>query len=464
MVFSHKKVLLSGFMLAIACFPNLYEAQGAIESDRIQSLPGWNGALPTKQYSGYFAVEHGSKHLHYWFVESENNPSTDPVIAWYNGGPGCSSLMGFFTENGPFAINVTQNGPILVERPTRWNKFANVVYFESPAGVGFSYANSEAGLTTNDSETADNNYEALMKFFEGFSEYRSNQLFLTGESYAGIYVPTLAHLVLKRDNRLNLKGIMVGNGCTGNDIGVCGGYNAKYLSEFLGRKGLFSEKLYETIRKQCTDWRNRSSKCQDALRQMHQEVGAINVYNVYAPCIDTGDSASFEDPVIGKLRKTLFQTSSGYGPEPQPGPLQCINGGPSETYLNQASVRSALHVGSESTTGKWTTCTNALNYTSTQSNEPKNIYPDLINNYRVLIYNGDADGSVPYLDNEEWTSNMSIPVKSKWRPWYVDNQVAGYVTKYENDFAFLTVKGAGHMVPEFKPEQAYAMAYRFIME
>jgi carboxypeptidase C (cathepsin A) len=83
-----------------------------------------------------------------------------------------------------------------------------MLYFESPAGVGFSYPNSRSGLTTNDSETANDNYEALTKFFNAYSEYISNELFLTGESYAGIYVPTLAHLVLKRNNNLNLKGIM----------------------------------------------------------------------------------------------------------------------------------------------------------------------------------------------------------------------------------------------------------------
>lgn len=85
---------------------------------------GWSGSLPSSQYSGYFSVQDGSKHLHYWFVESENDPTSDPVVAWFNGGPGCSSLGGFFTENGPFGVNMTSDGPVLVERSTRWNKFA----------------------------------------------------------------------------------------------------------------------------------------------------------------------------------------------------------------------------------------------------------------------------------------------------------------------------------------------------
>eukprot|EP01138_Halocafeteria_seosinensis_P001884 gb/GECG01001930.1/.p1 GENE.gb/GECG01001930.1/~~gb/GECG01001930.1/.p1 ORF type:complete len:189 (+),score=15.67 gb/GECG01001930.1/:1-567(+) len=163
-----------------------------------------------------------------------------------------------------------------------------------------------------------------------------------------------------------------------------------------------------------------------------------------------------------KLRKKAMGEAKRVSVQPGPGPVGCINGGPSSAYLNQVSVRSAIHVPSESVTGEWATCSSKIFYSRTQSDEPKTIYPDLIKNYRVLIFNGDADSCVPFVDNEEWTSNMNIPMKSKWRPWYVNQQVAGYVTEYEQEFTFLTVKGAGHMVPEFRPEQGYAMAQRFV--
>lgn len=48
---------------------------------------------------------------------------------------------------------------------------------------------------------------------------------------------------------------------------------------------------------------------------------------------------------------------------------------------------------------------------------------------------------------QQWTSGLGFDVKEGWRPWLVDNQVAGYVTKYDtNNFQFVTVKGSGHMV------------------
>ena len=37
--------------------------------------------------------------------------------------------------------------------------------------------------------------------------------------------------------------------------------------------------------------------------------------------------------------------------------------------------------------------------------------------------------------------------------------MGGYVTRYVNDFDFVTIRGAGHMVPEYKPEAAFVMTH-----
>jgi carboxypeptidase C (cathepsin A) len=63
-------------------------------ADEVTSLPGWDGALPSRQFSGYLTVN-TTKHMHYWMVESENDPSTDPVVLWLNGGPGSLSFSSF---------------------------------------------------------------------------------------------------------------------------------------------------------------------------------------------------------------------------------------------------------------------------------------------------------------------------------------------------------------------------------
>lgn len=78
-----------------------------------------------------------------------------------------------------------------------------MLYIESPAWVGFSYSDDKM-YVTNDTEVAENNFEALKDFFRLFPEYKDNKLFLTGESYAGIYIPTLAVLVMQ-DPSMNLQ-------------------------------------------------------------------------------------------------------------------------------------------------------------------------------------------------------------------------------------------------------------------
>jgi carboxypeptidase C (cathepsin A) len=91
-------------------------ARAAYAPDEITSLPGWTGALPSKQYSGYLNVS--STHLHYWLVESENDPANAPTVLWFNGGPGCSSLDGFIYEHGPFVVS--SDFQTLTLREYRW--------------------------------------------------------------------------------------------------------------------------------------------------------------------------------------------------------------------------------------------------------------------------------------------------------------------------------------------------------
>lgn len=124
--------------------------QAAPDQDEIQSLPGLAKQPSFRQYSGYLRGS-GSKRLHYWFVESQKDPQSSPVVLWLNGGPGCSSLDGLLTEHGPFLVQ--PDGATLKYNPYSWNLIANVLYLESPAGVGFSYS-TDKSYATNDTEVS----------------------------------------------------------------------------------------------------------------------------------------------------------------------------------------------------------------------------------------------------------------------------------------------------------------------
>lgn len=92
---------------------------------------------------------------------------------------------------------------------------ANVIFLESPAGVGFSYSNTSSDYDDNgDKRTAEDSYTFLINWLERFPQYKSRDFFITGESYAGHYVPQLAYTILSKNNNtnqtiINLKGIAV---------------------------------------------------------------------------------------------------------------------------------------------------------------------------------------------------------------------------------------------------------------
>jgi len=137
--------------------------------------------------------------------------------------------------------------------------------------------------------------------------------------------------------------------------------------------------------------------------------------------------------------------------------------------MNLPSVQKALHMNpGVAALGPWVECAGSetLSYTRLPCDEPTQVYPGLLQNISVLIYNGDQDECIPYLQDMQWTEDMGFPVKQGWRPWMVENQVAGYVTEYDTPsgvrFTFATVKQAGHEVPFSQPSRALAMFQRWI--
>lgn len=157
-------------------------------ADEVIALPGWAGALPSKHFSGYLNVANNSRRIHYLLQEAETSPEDKPLVLWLNGGPGSSSFLGAFTELGQLIFNRDShatNPPTLFRNPFAWTKLANVLYLETPAGVGFSYCvieRAKSDCENTDTSTAELNHEALLGFLDRFPEYKVRPFFLTGES------------------------------------------------------------------------------------------------------------------------------------------------------------------------------------------------------------------------------------------------------------------------------------------
>lgn len=169
-------------------------------------------------HSGLVTVKPDSD-LFYILFESRAAPSTDPLLLWLNGGPGCSSMFGLFQENGPYHINSKANLEI---NPFSWNNNANVLYVDQPVGTGFSKA-GKGGLDTNEEEIGTDFFNFLLQFYAKFPQFAGREFYISGESYAGQYLPAIAAKIIQMKNpKINLKGVAIGNGWVS--------YNNSFLS------------------------------------------------------------------------------------------------------------------------------------------------------------------------------------------------------------------------------------------
>ena len=126
-----KTLALMGALVAVIGTVNAAPA-----ADLVKELWQWND-ISFGLYSGYVGIPNTSKQLHYVAAMSQSNPAKDPVIVWFNGGPGCSSMLGLLQEHGPYSL--PDDGNTFFKNDYSWNKQANMIYIEAPAGVGYSF-------------------------------------------------------------------------------------------------------------------------------------------------------------------------------------------------------------------------------------------------------------------------------------------------------------------------------------
>ncbi|XP_066442311.1 lysosomal protective protein-like [Eleutherodactylus coqui] len=460
-------------LLLFALFLDVLPAEAAPEKDKVFNLPGLSNPPSFRQFSGFLDVS-GGKKLHYWFVECQDDPKSCPLVLWLNGGPGCSSLAGFLTEHGPFLIQ--PDGRTLKYNEHSWNKIANVIYLESPAGVGFSYSDDK-NYTTGDAQTARDNYMALKDFFRLYPEYVKNDFYITGESYGGFYVPSLA-VEVEKDSSINLKGLTIGNGVT--DVML--DFNS--LPYFTYYHGLWDTKTWHRLehacctKKVCNFVNSSKEGCADELGKAFTYTKKLNPYNIFQPCLEgkPGEIRDYGDHIKAYHPGTLsIQSHSAFSKrlkdasrlnKPISMSPPCVDGTDLTTYLNNPDVRSALHIPHE--LPQWEICSAdvSMNFEREMTNAHDQ-YLQLLKEkkYRILVYSGDLDMACNFLAIEWFVNSLNLKVEDSYHPWmYHDGtqlQIAGFAKDFVN-LTLLTVKGAGHMVPTDKPLEAFEMFKRFI--
>lgn len=485
-------------------------------------------------YAGFLNASQPLQRVSYIVAESEGDPATDPVVVWMNGGPLCSSFEGFAQENGPFIIN--QNEDLSFEltlRPQRWSRWATVVWFENPTTVGFSYFPGESLFSVNDSVAASRNADFMQEFYKAFPQWEANDLFIVGESYAGVYVPMLA-LELKRraaagqPHAVRPTGIAVGNGCIGKAAGVCAdteathGLEDKFVFEYFKGQAFLPPPVVASIEAACSsNWASPSQACDAALLPFMTLTSINDPSDLYTNCNIPGSSgpalptsgeswtvtgASSSSTGAGALaapdedfvafltqackkrrcssrRKSLLArawTEAGLREAWQAaGRDQARPNGPCASqwgfwnWFKDANVTAALNLQdspaapqhSQSGRGTWSPCSGQLSYQCSMADEATTVYPKLVQDMRVLIYNGNFDSIVPWTDNVAWTYGLELEEVQAWHAWYVTGgsglpSLGGHAVYWGGDqdaadfstgLAFTTVHAAGHMVPRFQP-------------
>ncbi|KAJ5305810.1 hypothetical protein N7508_004825 [Penicillium antarcticum] len=192
-----------------------FKSPNSPHSVRIRQQNDTICATGSAQYTGWLDIGH--KHLFFWYFDSQNEATNDPLTLWMTGGPGASSMLGLFQEIGPCLINDYGNGT--VSNPWAWNRNTSLLFVDQPVGVGFSYIDEGYDVPRDSKAAAVDMHHFLQIFIsEIFPEKQFSDFHLSGESYAGKYIPYLGAEIITQNERypreiqVNLKSCLVGNG------------------------------------------------------------------------------------------------------------------------------------------------------------------------------------------------------------------------------------------------------------
>lgn len=388
-------------------------------------------------HAGYYQLPHSkAARMFYLFFESRTSQS-DPVVIWLTGGPGCSSELAVFYENGPFHIAKNLS---LEWNDYGWDKASNLLYVDQPVGTGFSYTSDEQDIRHDEGGVSNDLYDFLQAFFKEHPQFAKNDFYITGESYAGHYIPAFAARVhqgnkAKEGLHINLKGFAIGNGLTNPEI------QYKAYPDYALDMGLITKSDYNTINKMLPACEQAAKSCgtdggddcvtsymvcNDIFNRIMSISGGINYYDIRKKC--EGDL--------------------------------CYDFSSMETFLNEKSVRDTLGVGDR----EFVSCSSDV-YDAMLTDWMRNLevgIPGLLEDgIEVLVYAGEYDLICNWLGNSRWVHAMEWSGQKQFGasptvPFVVDGAEAGLL-KSHGPLTFLKVHNAGHMVPMDQPKASLQM-------
>lgn len=412
--------------------------QGKIQEAVKASEVNFNGFKNVKSYAGYLTVNKNyNSNMFFWYFPSATNPETSPVLLWLQGGPGATSLIGLFAENGPFKVK-SKHG--LQLRKYAWTTNHNVIYIDNPVGTGYSFT-SEGGYAKNETAVGQDLYNALVQFFQLFPDLQKNEFYVSGESYGGKYVPAVGYAIYKNNPsakvKINLQGLTIGNGLSDPE-------NQLKYGDYLYQIGLIDSNAQTLVK----NYEQQGVK----YIQNKQWLEAFKLFDNLLNG-DLNNHTSLFKNITGFDNYFNYLVSNDTNTE-------LIYMG---SYIQRTDVRAALHVGNTSFSGENPEVEINLAEDVMQSVAPW--VSELLSNYRVLIYNGQLDIIVAYPLTVNYLKNLQFSGADVYKTapryqWWVNGELAGYV-KHAGNLTEVLVRNAGHMVPGDQPQWALDLITRF---
>jgi len=394
-------------------------------------------ALPTK--SGYLVVNSTSgSSIFFAFYEAQkpiSSLSKTPLLIWLQGGPGCSSMTGNFYELGPWRVNHSIQ---LEPNEGAWNRAFGLLFLDNPIGTGFSIAANSDEIPRDQIGVANHLFTAIQRFVALDPVFKSRPIYITGESYAGKYVPAIGYYILKKNpklppyQRVNLAGVAIGNGLTDPVTQVATHAVNAYFT------GLINDKQ----RTQLEEAQNNAIELVEQ-KKWSEATDARSVV-LYTLQNMTGLASLYD-----MRRKIPYETYLV------------------EQFLSNGDVKIALGV-SESMV--WEDCSDTVGKILHEDvmKSVKYMVELLVKESKVLLYQGQCDLRDGVVSTEAWIKTLKWEMLSEFlnaerKVWTVQEELAGYVQKW-GSLSHAIVLGAGHFVPTDQAVHSQVMIEDWVLE
>ncbi|KAG8785239.1 hypothetical protein FRC15_001736 [Serendipita sp. 397] len=424
--------------------------------------PSWAGLLPISSNSNE------TRKLFFWFFPPGPQGSMDDLIFWTNGGPGCSSLEGALQENGPITWSWGTAKPTPNEYS--WTNLSSVLYVEQPVGTGYSLGTPTA---KNETDVAAQLVGFFQQFLDIFAELKGKNFYLSGESYAGMYIPYIADYIYSHPKALDLKlkGIWIADPVLGWDVVQnqipAVNFVHKYENVFAFNQTFMKE--LDKINKKC----GYSNYMEKYLKYPpHGKLPLPGRSTQFDPGCDVW-SLIFEAALIINPAFNVYRIFDVYPilwdvlgfpgsfPNEQTRPL----------YFDRDDVKTALHASPNKT---WEECTSVDVFPEGDKSLPPafTVLPNVIEkSERSVIIHGLADyvliaeGARIVLQNMTWGGQQGFQKPLKQDSFLIDGFGAYGNMQTERKLTYYEVVLSGHMVPQFAPwagiqSMQYLMGFR----